>query len=370
MRSRLAPAALVVLSLALTVCQSPPVPPEATQADKLEHDLWRAGALIFTPGSYDDFKVRLHEAKEHLIKQEARFVWFRSYRDVRKEYLDLLARGKELQGRIMSLKQDRTRALRTELDGIRERAGALHRTTESVNEGRVARASLTRAEVATAQAEALLREEKYDGAAAKLSEAEDLLREGQETLLSLLTRYFDPDQLRAWKRLADETVAESKSRRIAVVVVAKLERQLLLYRPGKPEAVYGIGLGRFGLSAKLSAGDDATPEGRYHVIRKIPASKFYKALLLDYPNDDDRRAFARAKRKGDLPSEASIGGWIEIHGGGTDGLTAGCVAVDNDTMDTLYALTQVGTPVTIVGTLKSEADILRFLNLEEGGGSK
>mgnify|MGYP003445634820 CR=1 FL=1 len=46
--------------------------------------------------------------------------------------------------------------------------------------------------------------------------------------------------------------------------------------------------------------DGAVPEGRYHVAAKKGrgATKYYKALLLNYPNDADRRAFAASKRDG------------------------------------------------------------------------
>ena len=364
MRSRLAPAALIILSLVLTDCKTPPVPPEAAQADRLEHELWRAGALIFTPVPYNDFKQSLGQAKEHLIKQKNRFAWFRNYKDVQKEYQGLLSRGNELHRTILTLKQDRTTALRTELDGIRSRLEAIHRTTQSLNEGRLARSSLTRAEVAADQASILLDKEKYDAASQKIGEAEDLFREGQETLHSLLARYFDPDQVKEWKRTAESAIADSRGRSGLSIVVYKLERELVVYRSGKAAATYGIGLGRFGLSRKLSAGDSATPEGRYRVTQKMRWSKFYKALKLDYPNAEDRRDFARAKKKGLLAPGAGIGGLIEIHGGGTDGLTEGCVGVDNDTMDKLFALVEVGTPVAIVGTLKSEPEILKLMNLE------
>jgi hypothetical protein len=366
LRSRLAPAALVILSLVLAACHTPPVPPEAAQAERLEHELWRAGALIFTPGPYGEFKQGLRRAKDHLIKQKARFAWFRNYKDVRKEYQDLLVRGGDLHRTILALRRDRTRSLRTELEGIRSRLAALHATTESMNEGRLARSSLTRAEVAADQAAILLDKEEYDGAARKIGEAEDFFREGRETLQSLLARYFDPGQVREWKRLVEATIAESRRGSGPAIVVYKLERQLIVYKAGRAAATYGIGLGRFGLSRKLSAGDSATPEGRYRVTRKFLWTRFYKALMLDYPNADDRKDFARAKKKGLLPAGAGIGGLIEIHGGGTDGLTEGCVGVDNATMDMLFPLVAVGTPVTIVGTLKSEPEILAFLNI---GGS-
>lgn len=305
----------------------------------------------------------LRRAKDHLIKEKSRFAWFRNYRDVQKEYREVLSRGNDLYRSIQNLKRDRTRALTTELNGLGERLTAIHRTTQTLNEGRLARSSLTRAEIALAEAHILLDKGQFDGSAAKIAEAEDFFRTGQETILSLLTRYFDPRQVKTWKTSAGETIAEARARGTTVFVVAKLERELAVYRGAKRLAVYGIGLGRFGLSDKVSSGDDATPEGRYRVTKKFPWTKFYKALLINYPNDEDRKEFARSRKMGVLPASASIGGLIEIHGGGMDGVTEGCVAVDNDVMDKLYSLAVVGTAVTIVGTLKGEEEILRTLNL-------
>ena len=358
------------MSLGLAVCRTPPVPPEAAQADRLEHELWRAGALIFSPVPYADYKKALRRAKDHLIEVKAKFAWFRDYSEVQKEYQDLVGRGESLLQTIRDLKKDRTAALQTELAGIGRRLRDIHQATQSLNEGRLARSSLTRAEVAAAQASISLEKGEYDLASRKIVEAEDFLREGREMILSLLARYFDGAQRKSWTKMTEETIAESRARRSTVLVVIKLERELQVYRSGKRTATYGIGLGRFGLSDKLSSGDEATPEGRYRVVRKLGWSQFYKALLLDYPNAEDRREFTRAKKKGWLPASSSIGGQIEIHGGGTEGVTRGCVAVDDEVMDALFKVTEVGTAVTIVGTMKSEDDILAFFSLDGSGGQK
>jgi len=52
---------------------------------------------------------------------------------------------------------------------------------------------------------------------------------------------------------------------------------------------------------------------------------------------------------------------IEIHGGGKDGLTRGCVALDDKEMDELFKLIPIGTPVTIVGTTDPNNKIIEIL---------
>jgi murein L,D-transpeptidase YafK len=143
------------------------------------------------------------------------------------------------------------------------------------------------------------------------------------------------------------------------LLVCKIERRLYLIRKGEVTAAIVIGLGKYGLSDKLYEGDEATPEGRYRVVRKFPTSSFYKALLIDYPNVEDLRAFDEARRRGLLPpGVGQAGGAIELHGGGKDSLTKGCVGMENPDMDVVYKAAEVGTPVTIVGALSESGTIL------------
>jgi murein L,D-transpeptidase YafK len=86
-------------------------------------------------------------------------------------------------------------------------------------------------------------------------------------------------------------------------------------------------------------------------VLKKTASRYYLALLLDYPNEEDRRQFLQAQKKGRIPARAVIGGLIQIHGGGTEGMTNGCIALDNGKMKELFDRVEIGTPIVIVGTL-------------------
>src|SRR6185295_13277198 len=140
----------------------------------------------------------------------------------------------------------------------------------------------------------------------------------------------------------------------SAVVVDKLSRRCLLLAGGRVVASFPAELGRDGLAEKLYAGDAATPEGHYHVVEKrdLGATLYHRALLLDYPTDDDRRQFEAARRRGLVPGGRGIGGLIEIHGHGGKWInwTNGCVALRDPHMDRLFAAVAVGTPVTIVGT--------------------
>lgn len=112
-----------------------------------------------------------------------------------------------------------------------------------------------------------------------------------------------------------------------------------------------------------SPDDWRTPEGTFFVVSKNPNSKYYKALVLNYPNAEDARrgykqgliskeeyqAIVRAEQNHSIPPmNTMLGGWIEIHGDGTGGgtnWTQGCIAIENHEMDELWDIIQVGTPV-------------------------
>ena len=79
---------------------------------------------------------------------------------------------------------------------------------------------------------------------------------------------------------------------------------------------------------------------------------YHRALLIDYPNANDRRDHAEAVRRGLVPGRRGSGGLIEIHGDGGRGQdwTNGCVALSDADIDRLFPEVEVGTPVTLVPT--------------------
>jgi hypothetical protein len=108
-----------------------------------------------------------------------------------------------------------------------------------------------------------------------------------------------------------------------------------------------------------------TPDGTFFIVRKNAQSKFYKALVLNYPTSDDAErglrqgligraeyeAIVQAERNFEMPPmHTELGGMIEIHGAGTgarSNWTQGCIAVRNVHIDDLWDLVEVGTPVLI-----------------------
>src|SRR4029450_10593334 len=98
-----------------------------------------------------------------------------------------------------------------------------------------------------------------------------------------------------------------------VILVDKPKHKCPLSQSGRIVRTYTIDLGG-PIGDKQRAGDRATPEGMYRVVQKRARGQttYYKALLINYPNDEDRADFALAKRNGWVSRRAAIGGLIEI----------------------------------------------------------
>src|SRR5262245_16472707 len=220
--------------------------------------------------------------------------------------------------------------------------------------GSAVRSDLARARVSLGAAWARLREGRYDLAVREANSTRDISADVRARAASFLRTYTTSSAADKWDRWVSETIALSRRTGDYVILVDKLKHKCLLYQSGRLVRSYAIDLGG-PIGDKLRAGDRATPEGMYRVVQKRSRGQttYYKALLINYPNDEDRADFALAKRNGWVPRRAAIGGLIEIHGEGgrNEDWTLGCMALANRDMDELFRLVDVGTPVTIVGTI-------------------
>jgi len=344
-----------------------PVPPESKLAEAQEFHLWRAGALQYVPDSFAHHRETLSKARYDLTRAASRFRWFRNYKPVQAQFAEVLKQGDELLKLLDAEKQKKGAKVLDRMESLGERLRQLDKLTLTVNEGALSRGSLTRTQVALIEARAFHRESRYIDSEEKLNEAEVYLAETEKTIVPLLGRYRDVDQLRKWKNWAKEAIQESREKKIYSILVIKADRELVLYSSGERLKTYRVGLGRRGWWDKQRAKDNATPEGRYRIVGKNPKSRYYKALLINYPNEQDRREFLNARKKGLLSGGVRIGGSIEIHGGGNEGTTYGCVALNNSQMEELYHLVGVGTPVTIVGAVDDRNSLSSALTVIENG---
>ncbi len=355
LRGRRFGAALTVCCLALAgggCRERTPYPVEAQGAELQAETLRRVGAPEAVPEGYIRYQGSLAAARSLVAQEDERWFFLRDYAEAQERFRAVLAEGTALAEAVATREKAKVDAVAARVVEARGELAVLREVTELMNEGRLGRRGLMKAEIALDDAERELARGDHVAAGKRVEAAEELGNAASKALGKVVCRYLDGGQLARWRQIAADAVAESKRTGGLVLLVLKLERKLILYRNGKTQKTYSVGLGMNGLSDKLFRGDKATPEGRYTVYRKVPNSQFHLALLLDYPNAEDRQRFARAKAKGLIPPGRGIGSLIAIHGGGKNSVTEGCVSLDNPAMEDLYAVADEGTPVYIAGALE------------------
>jgi L,D-peptidoglycan transpeptidase YkuD (ErfK/YbiS/YcfS/YnhG family) len=194
----------------------------------------------------------------------------------------------------------------------------------------------------------------------KLNEGKIKISLADNEVNAFLKEYFD--NFSKWKSWVNQTIQLSAHNRTTAFVVDKIQHKGYLYSNGKLSKEYDIELGRNWVGDKQYAGDKATPEGMYRVTRKKGSrdTRYYKALMINFPNEEDLNQFADKKRKGLVSRNSKLGGLIEIHGDGGKGSdwTNGCVALTNESMDEVFNRLSPGSPVTIIGSMITLAELL------------
>jgi len=314
-----------------------------------------AGGAVRAPAVCSAAQSALARAEAELRVQSRRSFLLRDYGEARTLASQALiaAQSCDLHARIVRDQwRARSAAALQDLAAWIERATGIARHVpggEGVKEG------LLRAEVTLGEGRNSFDAAQYERALEAADRGKAQIDATIGSIKGFIDRFEASPRRAAWKRWVVDTLRESRRLRRPVILVDKLRRQLLLLQGDDEIASYAVDLGAGGIDSKVRAGDEATPEGRYQVteVRGPGQTRFYRALMLDYPNSEDRARFRRLRRAGRVEPGSEIGGDIEIHGKGGRGQdwTLGCVALEDDDMDDLVPRIRVGTPVTIVGMI-------------------
>jgi hypothetical protein len=195
---------------------------------------------------------------------------------------------------------------------------------------------------------------EFHEAAKMLSECHLLLNSAEKYIDETLHGYFESYE--QWVKWKEETITWSRRNHQVAILVDKIAHKCYIINNGKIVQEFDAEFGPNWIGTKNHKGDKATPEGKYFISKKLDTkqTKYYKALLINYPNADDKKRYEKAVREGAIKAGTGIGNLIEIHGTGGQGVnwTDGCVALDNIDMDKVFRLASVNTPVTIIGSMK------------------
>lgn len=355
-------AVLVFAMLAVLLSYLAPRPP-VEKVERARSALSRAlacNANIYSMNLYRDSELFYDSAMVKWSRENDRFFLLRNFNEVEK-YADLSA---EKAGEAIETSKENVISLKMRID---HRIDTLNKVVAHLNNiftsyplSPEIRDRISRGKLLLKEAEIAFSKEQYLQANKKIVDAEHFLAGSLDNATGNLEDYFRSYPV--WRKWIDKTISDSKKNKSYSIIVDKYARKCHIYHSGIRQHVFDVELGKNWVGHKRIRGDKATPEGMYKVIRKLGPSrtKYYKALLLDYPNEADRAEFRKELERGTLPSTAGIGGLIEIHGNGGKGIdwTEGCIALTDSEMDVVFRLAGEGTPVTIVGSMVELKEVL------------
>lgn len=140
------------------------------------------------------------------------------------------------------------------------------------------------------------------------------------------------------------------------ILIDKSDYELSIYDDKGWYATYPVVFGNSSLADKKMEGDKNTPEGTFRIISKRYHEKWDRFIALDYPTKESHEKFKQRKLRGEIPSNAKIGGSIGIHGTWPHedfvvdrykNWTLGCISMKRSDVEEIYNFTPSGTKVII-----------------------
>ncbi|MBX3304191.1 MAG: L,D-transpeptidase [Nitrospira sp.] len=349
---------LALCIFSLTGCVQAVPPDLLTALESIDQDLIALRAPETAPEEYGSFVRQWIALKTRAELDDDLIKWPWETGELENELRGLYLLGERTVSQLHDRQAARQRTAQSKVEGIKDRLHRLTSQIESIDGRIVLGEQVVQADLLVRQARFFLEGKDYQRAIQIAEEAHQAILEQTALLAEELGRYADPKRIASWQTIAQQTIAWSRTHQSSAIVVNKAERELTLYMSGRKVLSYPVRLGFNGIREKQFQGDGATPEGRYRVTDKRGPgqTQFYRALVLDYPNAEDRRRFDLSKKAGKIAPGKGIGGLIEIHGVENESAeqTLGCVMLENPSMAALFERVSVGTPITIVGALTED----------------
>ena len=346
--------------LLIKITPQPPVG-EMEYARGILSNAGRDKAPIYSKKLYSEAKVYYDSAMVNWRRENKRFIFFRDYERVAMFAELSSAKSGQASENSIASPFDLKLKVKEKIDSLNNLVGDINNLFTTYPLTSELRNRISTGKFLLKEAELAFNKGYYLQANRKISDSEYLLTGSYEHSLLNLKNYFQSFSL--WRKWIDITIKESGKNHDYSIIIDKVSRKFYVYQNGSRKHEFDTELGKNWVGDKRVRGDNATPEGMYKITKKFDSTKtkYYKALLLDYPNDEDLRNFKQEISRGTLPASAKIGGLIEIHGNGGKGIdwTEGCIALTDNEMDVIYKIVKVGTPVTIVG---STVDLQSVLN--------
>jgi lipoprotein-anchoring transpeptidase ErfK/SrfK len=349
-----------ILILLIATHEKPPVE-EIKLARERITEAKNGKASHYSKNLFKSANMAYDSAMHHWKIENERFIIFRDYEKV----LNFAKQAERLASASIAEANTNSKNLKKEIEKkiktIEKRVLIFQSNFEKVPQIDDLRKQFNKGRMLFDQGKMAYEKADYNSAKAKIDEAQQMIDKSFEKASIVLSNYFD--NYPNWQKWVKTTIEQSRLNKSACIIVDKFARECMLYQNGVLVKKYETDLGKNWMGTKNHQGDYKTPEGIYLIVDKKQhgRTKYHKALLINYPNDNDKVRYAQNKKNGIIPARKKIGDLIEIHGHGGQGAdwTQGCAALSNKDMDELYSRVSVGTTVTIVGSLKPLNEILK-----------
>ncbi|MCE9535655.1 MAG: L,D-transpeptidase [Nitrospirae bacterium] len=344
------------------------VPQDAIEAvENIDRDLMQLRAAEFSPNEYAQFAHQWMALKSRVQADEDLIRWPWEPNDLEIALRRLQEEGAHTVTRLTTERETLRHSAESKIAQVEDRSRMMTMQVSGIDSRLVLGQKPVETDLLMKQARAFYEQGQYDRSLDAAGRAAQNLTAQAVLLSHELGRYANREQIVGWQQMAKDTITWSRTHRASAVVVSKADRVLTLYRNGQKIVSYPVRLGFNGIREKRYQGDGATPEGRYRVSSKRGQgqTQFYRALVLDYPNEEDRRRYRLERKTGQIPASRAIGGQIEIHGVENELMaqTLGCVMLENTQMVLLFDRVEKGTPVTIVGALHEQNSVAQTLEM-------
>ena len=277
-----------ILTLIITVagCSRYPIVSVA-EAERAHQRALEAEAPLYSSEQYRNYQTVLESAYDLLAEQQRRWV-FRRYGAAETLLKQARSMADAAAAEAAAERDKRRVEVETEVRAFEE-------ALELIREGRLAQArrSLSKAEISLATAKAQWEAGDYNAASRTLTAEAEAIRLLSDLREAYVKRNTDPNLISQWNKAVKATISNSAKTGDHALIVNKYRQTLSLYRAGRHVADYVADLGANPFTEKRLRGDRATPEGRYRIVKKLGAgqSAYYKALVINYPNDKDLESY-------------------------------------------------------------------------------
>ncbi len=346
-------AAVIYLALLLFRAMVPEAPQQEVERARAAIAAARdREAEVYSPRSFREARNSYDSAMAAWRRENERFILLRDYTQV----ISYSATAEKMAGEALRStivrSGDLKASLGAEISRMKKEMASFEKFFMSVPLPEDVKKKHAKGKLLLREAEIDLQNERFVTGHIRITEAKEYITGAYNMARDNLEDYYSG--YHTWQEWAASTVEESRKKKSYAIIVEKIPPLCHLYQAGKKKYTFEAEFGRNWMGDKMSSGDLATPEGKYLVTKKLSgrSTKYYKALLINYPNKLDIQEFNERIRTGRLPPHARIGDMIEIHGEGGKGAhwTEGCVALRNADMDLLFKYAANGTPVTIIGS--------------------